>query len=83
VHFYLLTLSRNFFGNFAAYFPEKELRKQLDRHQRGLPSVSVLVKARECMAEILCDLSHGRNAGASTQIDAIHTPFLVVVFAAF
>jgi hypothetical protein len=35
------------------------------------------------MAEILCDLSHGRNARASTQIDAILAPFLVVVFAAF
>jgi hypothetical protein len=48
-----------------------------------LRSISVLVWARECMADIRCDLGHGRNAGASTQIDATLAAFLVVVPAAF
>jgi hypothetical protein len=34
------------------------------------------------MADIRKDLGHGRNAGASTQIDATLTAFLVVVSAA-
>ena len=47
-----------------------------------LSSISVLVWARECMAEILSDPGHGRNAGASTQIDATLAAFRAIVFAA-
>jgi hypothetical protein len=35
------------------------------------------------MAEILSDLGHGRNAGASTEVDATLAAFLVIVPAAF
>jgi hypothetical protein len=35
------------------------------------------------MADILVDLGHGRNAGASTKSDATVASFLVVVPAAF
>jgi hypothetical protein len=35
------------------------------------------------MAEIQSDFGHGRNAGASTQIDATLAAFLAIVLAAF
>jgi hypothetical protein len=35
------------------------------------------------MADILSDVDHGRNAGASTQIDATLAAFLAIVLAAF
>jgi hypothetical protein len=59
---------------------EKDTAK---RYQIELLSISVLVWARECMADIQGDLGHGRNAGASTQIDATLAAFLVIVPAAF
>jgi hypothetical protein len=58
---------------------ERTKRKYRLDNQRELLSISVLVKARECMADIRGDLGHGRNAGASTQIDATLAPFPVVV----
>ena len=59
---------------------EKDTAK---RYQIELLSISVLVWARECMADIQGDLGHGRNAGASTQIDATLAAFFVVVPPAF
>jgi hypothetical protein len=64
-------------------FRRKKLEEGPIDYQIELLSVSVLVWARECMADIRNDLGHGRNAGASTQIDATLAAFLVVVPAAF
>src|SRR5436305_3351876 len=53
--------------------------KTASRYHEELLSISVLVWARECMAGIQSDLSHGRNAGASTKIDATLAILLAVV----
>jgi hypothetical protein len=73
----------NLFWELRRAISGERIRESTDRYQIELLSISVLVWARECMAEIQSDLDHGRNAGASTQIDATLSAFLAIVPPAF